>query len=77
MYTENDTPLTNRATIQQELVGLYENLQGTCSTELPDIDLLTGRGGSIMSPEAKEMLSQPISVQEIDKALLMTLSLLE
>lgn len=51
------------------MVGLYENLLGTCALELPGIDLPTVRDGPTLSTEAKKLLSEPISVPEIDRAL--------
>lgn len=42
---------------------------GTCSSELPAIDLPTVRSGPSLSNSVREMLTQPISELEIDQAL--------
>ena len=66
---ENGDMLHTPDEIQGELVQFYKNLLGTNSSSLDAIDLSTMRAGARLSQEACNMLIQPITKYEVDKAL--------
>ncbi|XP_021773606.1 uncharacterized protein LOC110737576 [Chenopodium quinoa] len=69
LYNDHDLLLNVPADIEEELTSFYKKLLGSKATSLPHVDLCTMRKGRQLSRGAQDILTSPVTVDEIDLAL--------